>query len=106
MNDIVGKVKDTCESLWNVELVLLHLIGHKSLRTAFASEEYHMPIWEIVSSILASCFLIMCVTSSTRTFYTVGFEDLSVTGEVISGLLSGFLIFIRVRISTLIKKMT
>ncbi|XP_044581307.1 odorant receptor 22c-like isoform X2 [Cotesia glomerata] len=95
MNNIVGKVTDTCESLWNVELVLFGMIGHKSLRRAFGSEEYHTPIGEVITSICAACFLTMCVSSSTRTFFTVGFEDLSVTGEIISGLLSGFLIFIR-----------
>ncbi|CAD6221184.1 GSCOCT00005075001.3-RA-CDS [Cotesia congregata] len=96
MNNTGSKVKNTCESLWNVELVLFGMIGHKSLRRAFGSEEYHIPIREIIISICSACFLTMCVSSSTRTFFTVGFEDLSVTGEVISGLLSGFLIFIRI----------
>ncbi|XP_074114384.1 neurexin-4 isoform X3 [Cotesia typhae] len=40
MYDNDDDLEDTCESLWNIELVVLQLIGLKSLRSAFSNRDY------------------------------------------------------------------
>lgn len=92
----------TCKSLWNIELIVMQLIGLKSLREAFGEEKYRSASFgeNLVSSLGMTVFIIY-IFSGFWTLHLVGYEDISYTAEVITVILSASMIMIKVRLNRL-----
>lgn len=98
MYDNDDDLEDSCESLWNIELVVLQLIGLKSLRSAFSNREYRnlSPRESIVRG-YGVCVFALYVFSSVWTMHLVDFSDISFAAEVMTVILSATMIMIKVR---------
>ncbi|XP_057322820.1 odorant receptor 47a-like [Microplitis mediator] len=88
--------RQTCKSLWNIELIVLQLIGLKSLREAFGREKYHSASFgeKFMCSLGVTVFIIY-VFSGFWTLHLVGYEDISYAAEVITVILSATMCMIK-----------
>ncbi|KAG8033847.1 hypothetical protein G9C98_008328 [Cotesia typhae] len=97
MYDNDDDLEDTCESLWNIELVVLQLIGLKSLRSAFSNREYrNLSLRESIVRGYGVFVFALYVFSSVWTMYLIDFSDISFAAEVMTVILSATMIMIKV----------
>lgn len=99
MVDRAEDVGDTCEQLLNIELIVLQLIGLKSMRNAFRDniEIYIKSSYKegFISSLGVSVFMLY-VYSGFWTLHLVGYNDISFAAEVITVILSASMCMIKV----------
>ncbi|XP_074109058.1 odorant receptor 9a-like [Cotesia typhae] len=98
MVDRAEDVRDTCEQLLNIELIVLQLIGLKSMRNAFRDniEIYIKFSYKegFISSLGVSVFMLY-VYSGFWTLHLVGYDDISFAAEVITVILSASMCMIK-----------